>query len=132
VSNKATAKAKLPKTTEKGAKTAGIIKVKFNMLAASLINKEDKLYFKADAPDLAKIPTDFVIKAGSHFIVTANNAKGAVEAVLDHVFSRPKIQGSSSLILTDNKETPSRIRPKPPCSRRPVLFRLRMWVLPLT
>ncbi|KAI1163760.1 hypothetical protein F5B18DRAFT_618039 [Nemania serpens] len=78
-------------TKEKKAKEAGVTKNEFDTLSDVLKGDTDKLYFKSNALDADKIKsTEFVIEAGSHFVVTAKNDKGTVVAVLDYVFGRPK------------------------------------------
>lgn len=107
VSDNATATLKTPKTlAEKGAKTAGITKKEFDTLDLLLKNDTDKLYFKSDKLDTSKIgPAEFVIEAGSHLVVTAKNAKGAVGAVLDYVFGRPKTKANGKeVVIQDEKE----------------------------
>ncbi|QUC21319.1 uncharacterized protein UV8b_05562 [Ustilaginoidea virens] len=76
---------------EKSKLVAGIRKREVLLLNKVLKNPSDTLFFKSNAADPDKIkPQDFVVEAGSHFMVIAKNDKEEVVAVLDYVFARPR------------------------------------------
>ncbi|KAH6991852.1 hypothetical protein EDB82DRAFT_494625 [Fusarium venenatum] len=98
-----TSAAKPKSLAKKGEKTAGITKSEFGIVSDRLVDA-DKLYFKSDAPDPDKIPDgEFVIEAGSHFMIVAKNSVGDTVAVLDYVFGRPNPQAGKQILVAEEK-----------------------------